>query len=359
MLQQYSLINILNGLLRGEPPGPHEPEPRPRANGLLVTWLRLIIRLAKFRINRLVHVEGGVRMGVGASTPTHAILTGGDPWRRRLGRRRTHDRSPTLFPLMCRRLRQWTADVSTSAVASVIRCRLDQPIRIRGCLIQQVQGIMWPVNSSPEGRLRLKVFQMLVPINFGIEAVRIGYSSLVGRALQRAAAAMRPPGRQRRVGEDLGAFPRRGAAARVHPLASISNNVLVGVAYFAVVGLALPARGAEETLFAFPSASHARRVMRVVNATKVASHLSSTARYAGLVDALVARKMRLRLSLRGGVGERRRGCIGAALAQVVLGHWMESKSFYAHYVSDVLIDRPRSIIGCERLLPPLCGFVVC
>lgn len=75
-------------------------------------------------------------------------------------------------------------------------------------------------------------------------------------------------------------------------LASIADYVVVGILALAliaiVIGLSLPARGAEEALLALSAAAHARRVMGIVDGAEVASHLTAPARNTCLVDALVA-----------------------------------------------------------------------
>lgn len=102
-------------------------------------------------------------------------------------------------------------------------------------------------------------------------------------------------------------------------LPTIADDVLI-LAVLSILRLSFPAGRAEVALFRLSAAAHARGIMWVIDATKVAPNLATTARDACLVDALVLLLLLL-LGLRGrlsvvriggrggggGVGSSRRG----------------------------------------------------
>lgn len=106
---------------------------------------------------------------------------------------------------------------------------------------------------------------------------------------QRLIPASRRAGCQRYVAEGsplvLGSHGR--GILEVVALAAVADDVLVLVLVGVVVVLALAARGAKEALLALATATHARRVMGVVDAAEIAADLATPAGDACLVDALV------------------------------------------------------------------------
>lgn len=83
-------------------------------------------------------------------------------------------------------------------------------------------------------------------------------------------------------------------------LPAIADDIFVGVAVL-LVGLSLAPSGTEEALLALATAAHTRRVVGVINAAEVASHLAAATWNARLVDALMLRVLRLPRSRRGGL----------------------------------------------------------
>jgi hypothetical protein len=75
----------------------------------------------------------------------------------------------------------------------------------------------------------------------------------------------------------------------LHPLSAVSNNILVDIAAFVIVGLALTACGGKEALLALASAAYAWRVVRIVDATQVTTYFATAAGNACLVHTLVLR----------------------------------------------------------------------
>ena len=77
-------------------------------------------------------------------------------------------------------------------------------------------------------------------------------------------------------------------------LSAIADNVLVVLVaieavWLAIVVLSLPSRGREEALFAFPTTSHTRWLMGIVNASHVTLDLPTPTWYARLIDAFMLR----------------------------------------------------------------------
>jgi hypothetical protein len=77
-------------------------------------------------------------------------------------------------------------------------------------------------------------------------------------------------------------------------LSSIADSVIIILVAIetvrpALVMLALPSRGREETFLAFSATSYTWWVMRVVNASHVTLYLSTPTWYTRLVDPLVLR----------------------------------------------------------------------
>ena len=79
-----------------------------------------------------------------------------------------------------------------------------------------------------------------------------------------------------------------GGSARIHSLAAVPDDVVVNVVVLAVViGLAFAACCTEKTLLAFATAPYAGRIMRVINAAKIAAHFPTATWNASLVDPLM------------------------------------------------------------------------
>lgn len=74
-------------------------------------------------------------------------------------------------------------------------------------------------------------------------------------------------------------------------LPAITDDILVGVAVL-LVGLSLAPGGTKVAILALATAAHARRIVGVVDAAEVASHLAAATWNARLVDALVLRVLR-------------------------------------------------------------------
>jgi hypothetical protein len=74
---------------------------------------------------------------------------------------------------------------------------------------------------------------------------------------------------------------------KVVSLSAVADDILVLHIICVVLVLALAACGAEKALFAFATATHTRRIMRVVDATQVAANLSSPTGNACLIYSLV------------------------------------------------------------------------
>lgn len=147
---------------------------------------------------------------------------------------------------------------------------------------------MGVVHGTAHRCLGLEVFQIGIAVTIELGVSALPRPAPVGSA-QRMAAAMRAAGSEGNFAVEATVETRWWAFTGVKPFTSVSNDVLVDVAAFVVVGLSFPASGGEETLLALTAAAHAWRVMRVVNAPQVAPNFAAAAWDTGLVNALVLR----------------------------------------------------------------------
>ena len=74
------------------------------------------------------------------------------------------------------------------------------------------------------------------------------------------------------------------------PFTAIADQVFILV-IFAILVLTLTAGCTKEALLALATAAHARRVMGIINTTKVTSNLSPTAGNASLVNSFMLAKL--------------------------------------------------------------------
>jgi hypothetical protein len=80
----------------------------------------------------------------------------------------------------------------------------------------------------------------------------------------------------------------------------IPKIISIQTILLSIIRLPLPARGREETFFAFPATAHTWWITWIINASEIAFYFAPPAGYAGLVDAFMLY----------GRGLDRRGCGG-------------------------------------------------
>lgn len=138
----------------------------------------------------------------------------------------------------------------------------------------------------------------------GYSAARTGGDTGVGRSTEGLVSADGTAGGQGNFAIESAVDGDRGTVFDVETLTAIADGVFVNVFRFVgtIFRLALSSGRAEVAFFALASASHARRIVGVVDASQVATNLSTATRDTGLVNAFVLRCGRL-----GGSGCCRRG----------------------------------------------------
>lgn len=157
---------------------------------------------------------------------------------------------------------------------------------IRGSLVEQVKGVMGSKHAAAHHRLSLEVFESLVRIAIGAEvAISVGPGAIW--PAKWLSSACRATWGQGHIAVGAAIDEGRGATAGLNSLATVADDILVNIAAFAVVGLALSAGCAEEALLAFTAATNTRRIVRVVDTTQVASDLTAATGDTGLIDTLV------------------------------------------------------------------------
>lgn len=157
---------------------------------------------------------------------------------------------------------------------------------IRGSLVEQVKGVVGSKHAAAHHRLSLEVLESLVRIAIGAEvAISVGPGAIW--PAKWLSSARRAAWGQGHVAVCAAIDEGLGATAGLNSLATVADDILVNIAAFAVVGLALSAGCAEEALLAFTTATNTRRIVRVVDTTQVASDLTAATGDTGLIDTLV------------------------------------------------------------------------
>lgn len=157
---------------------------------------------------------------------------------------------------------------------------------IRGSLVEQVEGVVWPVDLLSHDALRLKILDMSIRVLVAVGNASVHSMATVARSLEGQGTTRATARCQRSCAKRSALLYWRGVV-EVVPFAAISDDVFVVVFFKGLVTLPLAARGAEKAFFALATAADTWRVVWIVDTTEVAPDLSPAAWNTCLVDALV------------------------------------------------------------------------